>query len=1439
MIKPSSFISALTLVAFVQSNIIGVWASPVTSPKLTIPAEAPTQAPSLSTLYLGADPYSQALLRLQYDAEDKSLEWQLLNNGYVLSSQSHRLPENTQTVDNGLVFNGDQMVVAGRTTEQRWFIRALNSQGEYQWQQQGEGRIYDLAFSDDGQMLYAVGVSQKQPLLLAVNTMNGVIEFHTDAETTFDDDSGGIYKQVVVTSDKEVVVARHWEDSGQLQYIKWQAVADPDSGEYVWETVSGFCRDCDRTGVKSVALKNDREQERFYSIASDGRQLEFSIKDVVNGASVATQAIPVEMGSGIWDGVLRISEIPRFSEFVSRVGSNLILTSDNCKIHLEHQDVKAGLFFNLCGTELNHVSARRLLTINDTTTVGSDECEDRHFMNLEWLVGVITVVAALGLLYSGYRFVVHAWNKRDERIERDKDKVEEKRLARKKFINNLDKFNPLSNIPLHPGAPGESSVLPVSGVMPVKVQESLAFRKLQPTGIVIHDDQDLLSLFSSIHEGHQDRAEELLAYSPSLIDATDNEGATVLHLAASSGHNSMIETLLILGADTEATTEQGYLPLHLAAMIGEKKATALLLNWMPQLSPDVVAELFHIAAIHGHLDVLKLLHRRNMDDEIQMSKLIGRQYLTQFRNGVYHATGFGFIKKAMLPDGLGANGLSILHEAAMNNHLAVVEYIVEEALVPVNAGDEHGNSALHIAASNGNYHIVEYLVESGSDINAQNNQGYTPLHSAIVKRNRQVVEYLAGLESMDMKKTSVNGDTPLHLACEYEMSSELVGKGDANMRRKDGKTPLHLAAYSGNALAITNLGLSLKAGAFIKFDTKDDHGNTALHIAAMNGHYEFSRQLLVRHENPEKALQVTNNAKLKPAELAASINVREMLETFGGKTVTHQKSRDSEANYERGHRDTSAPIAMPSSKEPELHEKAAYGLTVEVVELLKERRASISDQNSYGATALHVSSKNGHLALARELIKLGADIHSKRQQKATPLHDAAVNGHVDLVVLLIENSAGINDVMDDGASALHLASREGYTEVIEQLISHGAEKNIRNKEKDTPLHLAVERDQLSTAHTLVKLGAEVGLKNDKGDTPLHLAVRKKNREMTELFIGDDASVNTQNLDGNTPLHVAANGGEHELTKLLIEKGAATNVVNKKGKSPLVLAARGRHIEVANTLRTAHRLQTRAATLKSQQTKMPSATSAPESVQLTTQAEIHPQPPQETTTPAAVPPATPEMPKLELAVPLDPHQEPEAQNIPNHLPGSSHSSSMESMPPLVPLQLGQRSSESPMTSPEVISISEASPSPLNPASEAHSPLGVSDSDLRREPEEHKPTTSPEQDLLPAQPSPVPALKSHISATGSETDPNILDQSLPTHRALVQDVTHSIFIPELTLPEIVSAPEPEGITTESIPEQTETQQISPETTQPGQVAIPMEPANDIDELEDTDTEKTSAL
>jgi len=62
--------------------------------------------------------------------------------------------------------------------------------------------------------------------------------------------------------------------------------------------------------------------------------------------------------------------------------------------------------------------------------------------------------------------------------------------------------------------------------------------------------------------------------------------------------------------------------------------------------------------------------------------------------------------------------MTLLHYAAYNGHLSVVEYLVDQK-ADINSIDNDNCTPLHRAAINGHLSVVEYLVNHKADINAK------------------------------------------------------------------------------------------------------------------------------------------------------------------------------------------------------------------------------------------------------------------------------------------------------------------------------------------------------------------------------------------------------------------------------------------------------------------------------------------------------------------------------------------------------------------------------------------------------------------------------------------------------------------------------------------------------------------------------------------------
>ena len=792
MHKPSSFISSITLVAFLQAQIASVWA---------LPAAVPEQKPAPTLLYLGDDPYTQALLKLQYDGTSNSLEWQLINNGLVLTSQSHALPEATESVDSAVVYDGDQIVVAGRTSSQKWFIRALNSQGEFQWQRSGEGRVYDLAFSDDGQILYAVGTTLRQPLLLVINTFGELVDFHTAKNQTVDgDDLGGIYKQVVVTGEKEVVVARHWEDNSQLQLTKWQIEVDLENRNNARGTVLDFCQSCEQTEAKSVALKNDRKLKRFYVIVSNKDRLEFSIRDAANGESLVSQVIPIELSTGLWDEVFKVdginwlienpnSDINDLLRLATASGSKLQIFSSSCHVLLNSQMFDANtLVINICEDFAGALPGRRLLHLNNITEASIEPDRDfphpegqAHRVLIDWIGGLIGVISGIGLITGSVAFIWASYQKLKSIADKREEQEHGRQMEEDRFVSEIMDFNPTYLFKQHPEISQEELLHPLNLKLTsrsdqfekrrailesYRVKDRSESRILdQQRKIITENKQDQLKreLIEHLIIGDTVKVKDMIKTDNTLLNVVDSDGNTLLHYAASVCESSqeIIFFLLRRGIVSDHMSNQGFIPIMLAARAANDVAFSVILDHSLSISDKEISALFHISA------QLERDQGLGIFEKLLVSKHHERLQFNYFNR---YAGLMPCSRSRQLYSSISLNGMTILHEACKAGSVQIVEVILQHDLVGIDTTDKFGNTALHHAVMHEDDSVEDKgsvilcLLDKHADINAENLKNETPLHYAVIRDSEVVAIKLLTNKSIKKDIQNDSKQTPLQLA---------------------------------------------------------------------------------------------------------------------------------------------------------------------------------------------------------------------------------------------------------------------------------------------------------------------------------------------------------------------------------------------------------------------------------------------------------------------------------------------------------------------------------------------------------------------------------------------------------------------------------------------------------------------------------------------------
>src|SRR5947207_6586598 len=69
-----------------------------------------------------------------------------------------------------------------------------------------------------------------------------------------------------------------------------------------------------------------------------------------------------------------------------------------------------------------------------------------------------------------------------------------------------------------------------------------------------------------------------------------------------------------------------------------------------------------------------------------------------------------------------------LHSAVWNMHTDVVEILLDNGIVGLEAKCHEGWTPLHLAAMNNDFRMANILLEGGSDAESSDNEGNRPLH---------------------------------------------------------------------------------------------------------------------------------------------------------------------------------------------------------------------------------------------------------------------------------------------------------------------------------------------------------------------------------------------------------------------------------------------------------------------------------------------------------------------------------------------------------------------------------------------------------------------------------------------------------------------------------------------------------------------------------------
>uniref|UniRef100_A0A1B6G1J7 FYVE-type domain-containing protein n=2 Tax=Cuerna arida TaxID=1464854 RepID=A0A1B6G1J7_9HEMI len=220
----------------------------------------------------------------------------------------------------------------------------------------------------------------------------------------------------------------------------------------------------------------------------------------------------------------------------------------------------------------------------------------------------------------------------------------------------------------------------------------------------------------------------------------DTNQSSPLHLAAETGNELIVRSLLLAGARADDRDGHRRTALHVAAEAGHAAVvSALLQNGTDYDATDAEGDnALHVAVREGHLAVVRaLLTESRLDAEAVNLK--------------------------------GRNPLHTLARYAKDNAFTICELFIEcMPEYPLDKPDLEGNTALILAYTKGNGNLCRCLVKAGACVGAMNKDGITIFNYQVASNSKTLLKRL--LDNLSQEPPWVEGDICLECGTKFGLT---------------------------------------------------------------------------------------------------------------------------------------------------------------------------------------------------------------------------------------------------------------------------------------------------------------------------------------------------------------------------------------------------------------------------------------------------------------------------------------------------------------------------------------------------------------------------------------------------------------------------------------------------------------------------------------------
>ncbi|MDG7052918.1 MAG: ankyrin repeat domain-containing protein, partial [Wolbachia endosymbiont of Alcedoecus sp.] len=624
-------------------------------------------------------------------------------------------------------------------------------------------------------------------------------------------------------------------------------------------------------------------------------------------------------------------------------------------------------------------------------------------------------------------------------------------------------------------------------------------------------------------DGNLNRVKDLITGGANL-ETKDNNDNTPLHNACSNGHLKVVEYLIERGASLKAKNKDGKIPLELA----EQK---------------------------GYTDIVEILKQTQLNLDKELLIAVEEEDLGKVKDNIRRGANVNAQSRL---------GWASVFWAIQKNNLNIVKLLVNNG-ADINAKDNESWIPLHWAAQLSSLDVVKYIVERGANVNALTADGRTPLDLAVQRNYVNIInflkkaqldldkELLTAVQDGDLNKVEglanqgaglntkgSNDWTLLHFAAfsnKFDIVKFLLDK-NANIKAKDvyGNTPLHVAAQYDSKLEIVKFLLDKNASGI---NDVNNNSSTPLHLAIQGNKPSTVKLLLNKGANI--------NAKDKDGKTPLGLAVQE------------------------GYTDIVQIIEQVQSDLDKELLTAVQNGDLNKVKSLISRSANVNTRDKYSWTPLHWAAYKGHLEVAEFLVKKGADINAadKGPYGKKSIHVAAENNSKDIIEFFLSEGVSINDTDKQGYTPLHYAAWRGRLEVAKFLIEEYANSIFKYDNGSTLPCNAPLKNHLHVTKCFIGNRNILEIRDNSGRVPLHCAASNGKLDMVKYFIDEEkVDVNIKDNGYWTPLHWASWGGHLDVAKYLVDKRANINAKDKGSKIPLNVAIDQKHNDVVKYLEQA-------------------------------------------------------------------------------------------------------------------------------------------------------------------------------------------------------------------------------------------------------------------------------